>query len=95
MHAYITQEGEIIRLEFEASSRSFIAHGHLQNIQKDETVLIICWEDNWENRQSNIDVIELRHFSKSKAQTYLSSGLFIGALNLSHIELSGSTWSFL
>ena len=45
-------------IEFEALSRNFKDHGHDPN----KCDLIVCWEHNWKECPSNIDVFELKHF---------------------------------
>jgi hypothetical protein len=45
-------------IEFEAMSRHFKRHKH----DPKKCNLIVCWEDNWKERPSNIDVLELKRF---------------------------------
>jgi len=42
--------------EFEAKSRNF----KIQKHDPKKCNLIVCWEDNWKERPSNIDVLELK-----------------------------------
>lgn len=48
---------EII-IEFEACSKNFKKDKHDPN----KCDLIVCWEDDWKERPSNIDVLELKRF---------------------------------
>jgi hypothetical protein len=60
------ESDESVEIEFEVFSESF-RKDHLNHIKKDEKVLVVCWEDNWENPPDNIDIIELKHFWEMKA----------------------------
>lgn len=54
---------EIMNLEFEVFSKSFKEHikkGHLTPADYRNTI-IVCWKNNWEERPTDIDVIELKH----------------------------------
>jgi len=50
--------GKRIVIEFEAKSSHFDEHKHDPN----KCDLIVCWEDDWKERPSKIDVLELKHF---------------------------------
>lgn len=49
-----------IRIEFEFQSKNFEKHGHDPN----GCDMIVCWEHNWENCPSNLEIIELRDIIK-------------------------------
>ena len=61
LDAMVKFNDKYIEVEFEVFSREF-KRDHLKDIKGDEEILIVCWENNWENPPSNIDIIELKHF---------------------------------
>ena len=63
LDAVVRWKNQTIYLEFKVRSREFKGD-KLKDIKKDEKVLVVCWEDNWENPPSNIDIIELGQFFK-------------------------------
>jgi hypothetical protein len=52
------QRGKSVRIEFEYKSKSFITHGHLDELGRRKCT-VVCWEDNWQNPPRNISVISL------------------------------------
>lgn len=44
-----------VKIEFEYKSKDFVSHGHDPN----GCDVLVCWEDNWKDHPSNIEVIEL------------------------------------
>jgi hypothetical protein len=44
-----------VRIEFEYKSKDFVQHGH----DAKSCDVIVCWEDNWKDRPSRIEVLEL------------------------------------
>lgn len=61
LDAVVEWNNQIFDLEFEVFSKTF-KRDHLQDIKKDEKILIVCWKDNWENPPDNIEIIELKQF---------------------------------
>jgi hypothetical protein len=50
------KEGKaLVKIEVEFRSRSYVYHGH----PLVEPVILVCWEDNWNNSPANIEKIEL------------------------------------
>lgn len=56
--AWQERNNKEIIIEFEARSKNFEKDKHDPN----KCDLIVCWEDNWKEHPSNIDVLELKRF---------------------------------
>ena len=67
--AYLEKDSKEIFVEFESRSRNFEEHIKKGDVkQKDyENTLIVCWDDNWKERPSEINVFDLEPLWK-KAQ---------------------------
>ena len=63
LDALVKWNNQTLDLEFEIFSKTF-KREHLKATNKDEKVLIVCWEDNWKNPPSNIDIIEIGQLFK-------------------------------
>lgn len=59
--AAVDCNNEILDLEF-ATYSSNVKKRHIKDIRKDKRFLIVCWEHNWKECPSNIDVLELKQF---------------------------------
>jgi hypothetical protein len=59
--AWIDKDRKALDVEFESRSRHFIEHITKGDVKpKDyKNTLIVCWDDNWKERPSEIDVLEL------------------------------------
>jgi hypothetical protein len=51
----------LVKIEFEFESRNFLYHGHDPN----GCDIIVCWEDNWPDHPSHLEVIALKEAIKS------------------------------
>jgi len=58
LDAMVTYKGERIQIELQVYSREFKGE-HSKEVESSEKIIVICWEDNWENPPNNIDIIEL------------------------------------
>ena len=63
--AVVEWNNKDLRLEFEVWSSDFKRHKHV----KEDCDLIVCWEHDWKDCPSNIDVIELKYFWKLAEKT--------------------------
>ena len=52
------RQGQRVSIEFEYKSKTFITHGHLEELGRKKCT-IICWEDNWAKPPRNIEIISL------------------------------------
>jgi len=58
LDAWAELNNKEIVIEFEARSRNFLKDKH----DPKKCDLIVCWEDNWEDPPTNIDILELKYF---------------------------------
>lgn len=59
----VVLNGEYMKLEFEVNSKGFREHIKKRQVTPADykKTAVICWRDNWEDRPTDIDVIELKH----------------------------------
>lgn len=64
--AWIEKDKKAIDVEFEPQSKNFEEHIKKGDVKPEdyENTLIVCWDDNWKECPSEIDVLELEHFWK-------------------------------
>jgi len=64
--AYLDKESKEIFVEFESRSKHFEEHITKGDVKEEDykNTLIVCWDDNWKERPSEIDVFDLESLWK-------------------------------
>jgi hypothetical protein len=64
--------GKSVPIEFEIRSSGFEDHVKKGQVEKGESVLILCWKDDWNDRPIGLDVLALEWFWDEQLQSNAS-----------------------